>query len=288
MMGRKTSASRQRARHITLKDEQEIARMRRAGQLVALTLSRLAEAAKPGVTTAELDRLAETVIRSFGAAPTFQGLYGYPASICASINEEVVHGIPGDRELREGDIVSFDVGATVEDMIADGATTVGVGAIAESAQRLLRVTQEALDKGIEQARPGNRVSDISGAIQRHAEAHGYAVVRELVGHGVGHAMHEPPQVPNFVDAAIGDSPKLAPGMTLAIEPMINQGAWQVVKEKDGWTYRTKDRSLSAHCEHTVVVTEEGCEILTLRGVANRSRTVADGAARLCAQVGGVR
>lgn len=280
MIGRKTKSGRERSRHISLKREDEIARMRRAGQIVALVLSRLSEAARPGVTTGELDRLAEAVIRSFGATPTFLGLYGYPANICASINEEVVHGIPGDRALREGDIVSFDVGATVEGMIADGAATVGVGAISEGAQRLLRVTREALHKGLEQARPGNRVADISAAVQTHAESHGYSIVRKLVGHGVGHAMHEAPQVPNFVDGAIGDSPELLPGMTLAIEPMVNQGTWQVVQEKDGWTYRTKDRSLSAHFEHTIVITGEGCEILTLREAAGRGVAAAQGEQQL--------
>ncbi len=276
MIARKSNQGRAPSRQISLKSEDEVARMRRAGQIVALVLSRLSEAAQPGITTGELDRLAEAMIRSFGATPTFFGLYGYPANICASINEEVVHGIPGEKALREGDIISFDVGATVEDMIADGATTVGVGTISEAAQRLLRVTQESLNKGIEQARPGNRVADISAAIQRHAESHGYSVVRKLVGHGVGHAMHEAPQVPNFVEGIIGDSPKLAPGMTLAIEPMINQGTWQVVQERDGWTYRTKDRSLSAHFEHTIVITGEGCEILTLREAAGRGEVAVRG------------
>ncbi len=252
-------------RRITLKSDDEIARMRRAGQVVALVLGKLAEAAKPDTTTAELDRLAEAVIRSFGAIPTFKGLYGYPANICASVNDEVVHGIPGDRVLHEGDIVSFDVGATVEGMIADAAVTVEVGHASEDAKRLLHVTSEALDKGIEQARPGNRVSDISRAIQTHAESNGYSVVRKLVGHGVGHAMHEAPHVPNFVESRDSDSPALVPGMTLAIEPMVNQGTWQVVQDRDGWTYRTKDGLLSAHFEHTIAITGEGCEVLTVRG-----------------------
>lgn len=194
MTGRKEKSRRGQRRHIALKDGDAIARMKRAGQVVALVLDRLAEAARPGVTTGELDRLAEAVIRSFGAIPTFYGLYDYPANICASVNDEVVHGIPGDRRLQEGDIVSFDVGATVEDMIADAATSVGVGDISREAERLLRVTQDALHKGIEQARPGNRVADISAAIQKHAESHGCGVVRKLVGHGVGYAMHEPPQI----------------------------------------------------------------------------------------------
>jgi methionyl aminopeptidase len=236
--------------------------MRRAGQIVALTLKRLAAAAVAGVTTAELDRMAEATIRSFGAVPAFYQLYGYPANICVSIDDEVVHGIPGERVLVSGQIVSFDVGATVQGMIADGAVTVGVGSISGEAERLLRVTREALGKGIAQVRPGSRVVEISAAIQGHVEAHGYSVVRKLVGHGVGRAMHEPPQVPNFADRQAEGSPEMVPGMTLAIEPMVNQGSWQVVQDPDGWTYRTRDGSLSAHFEHTVAVTEEGCEILT--------------------------
>jgi methionyl aminopeptidase len=238
--------------------------MRRAGQIVALTLDRLAAAAMPGVTTGELDRVAEATIRSFGGAASFYKLYGYPAHICVSIDDEVVHGIPGDRALAKGQVVSFDVGATVERMIADGAATVGIEPISQAAKRLVRVTREALDKGIEQARPGNRVYDVSAAIQQHVESHGYSVVRKLVGHGVGREMHEPPHVPNFVDRDRADSPELAPGMTLAIEPMVNEGVWEVIQEKDGWTYRTRDGSLSAHFEHTVAITAEGCEILTER------------------------
>jgi methionyl aminopeptidase len=238
--------------------------MRRAGQIVALALERLAAAAEPGVTTGELDRIAEATIRSFGGTPSFYGLYDYPAHICVSVDDEVVHGIPGSRVLERGSIVSFDVGVTVEGMIADGAATVKVGPVSAEAERLMRVTHEALEKGIAEARPGNRVVDISAAIQRHVEAHGYAVVRKLVGHGVGRAMHEPPHVPNFVDRVEVGSPQLRPGMTLAIEPMVNQGAWEVVQDPDGWTYRTKDRSLSAHFEHTIVVTEDGSEVLTQR------------------------
>jgi methionyl aminopeptidase len=238
--------------------------MRRAGQIVALVLDRLAAAARPGTTTGELDRLAEGVIRSFGAAPTFYGLYGYPANICASLNEEVVHGIPGDRALREGDIISFDVGATFDGMIADAAVTVAVGEVSRDAGRLMRVTRESLEHGIAQARPGRRVADISAAIQKHAESHGYSVVRKLVGHGVGNAMHEAPHVPNFVEGDAEGSPELVAGMTLAIEPMINQGSWQVAQDDDGWTYRTRDGSLSAHFEHTIAITEEGCEVLTVR------------------------
>jgi methionyl aminopeptidase len=269
-MSRKGRASGDQ-RRISPKSDQEIARMRRAGQIVALVLAKLAEAARAGVLTAELDQLAETAIRSFGAKPSFYGLYGYPANICVSVNDEVVHGLPGDRALRDGDIVSFDVGATVDGLIADAAITVAVGRVSEEARRLVQVTREALAKGIEQARPGNRVADISRAIQRHAESHGYSVVRKLVGHGVGREMHEPPQVPNFADVAARESPELVSGMTLAIEPMVCQGGWQVVQERNGWTYRTKDRSLAAHFEHTIAITGEGCEILTVRAAAGRGR-----------------
>ena len=264
MISRKSSPARSRGRKILLKSDDEIALMRRAGRIVALTLSRLADAAAPGITTRELDRIAEATIRSFGALPSFYKLYGYPANICASINDEVVHGIPGDRALQSGDIVSFDVGATVDGMIADGATTVGVGPISGDADELLQATREALHRGLAQVRPGNRVADISAAVQRYVESHGYSVVRKLVGHGVGRDMHEPPHVPNFVDDRAAASPELLPGMTLAIEPMVNQGAWQVVQDDDGWTYRTSDGALSAHFEHTIVVTGEGYEILTLR------------------------
>ncbi len=249
---------------IIIKRADEIARMRRAGQVVALTLERLGQAAQPGVTTAELDAVAEAVIRSFGAIPTFYKLYGFPAHVCISVNDEVVHGIPSARQLRDGDIVSFDVGATVEGMIADGAATVGVGEISAEATRLLRVTQEALCRGIAQAQPGKQVRDIAHAIQQHVEANGYSVVRKLVGHGVGRQTHEPPQVANFVNASAPGREVLAPGMTLALEPMVNQGGYDVVQESDGWTYRTRDGLLSAHFEHTILVTEGESEILTQR------------------------
>ncbi len=238
--------------------------MRRAGQVIALTLDRLAQAARPGVTTAELDQIAEATIRSFGAIPSFYKLYGYPANICTSINDEVVHGIPGERTLRDGDILSIDVGATVEEMIADGAATYAVGSVSPEAEQLVRVTREALSKGIAQVKAGNRVVDISRAVQEYVESHGYSVVRQLVGHGVGRHMHEAPQVPNFVSASSPGLEVLVPGMTIAIEPMVNQGRAEVVQESDGWTYRTRDGRLSAHFEHTVAITEHGCEILTQR------------------------
>jgi len=255
---------------IIIKSADEIARMRRAGQVVALALERLGQGAVPGATTLALDQMAEAVIRSFGAIPTFYNLYGYPAHVCTSVNDEVVHGIPGERALQEGDIISFDVGATVEGMMADGAVTVGVGEIAPEAARLLQVTYDALCRGLAQARPGNRVRDIARAVQRYVEANGYSVVRKLVGHGVGRKMHEPPQVPNFVDESAPGAETLAVGMTLAVEPMVNQGGPEVVQDADGWTYRTRDGSLSAHFEHTIVVTERGSEILTLRHAPTRT------------------
>jgi len=267
--GRKRAGA-ARDRQIIIKSAEEIARMRRAGQVVALTLERLAQAARPGVTTGELDRIAEATIRSFGAIASFHNLYGYPAHLCASVNDEVVHGIPGDRALAEGDLISFDVGATFEGRIADGAITVGVGEISPEAERLIRVTRESLYRGLKQVRAGNRVRDIAHAVQQHVESHGYSVVRKLVGHGVGREMHEAPQVPNFVDATAPGRETLAPGMTLALEPMVNQGGSEVTQDADGWTYRTKDGSLSAHFEHTVVVTEQGCEILTSRQAPGRA------------------
>jgi methionyl aminopeptidase len=186
------------------------------------------------------------------------------------VNDEVVHGIPGARTLQEGDIISFDVGVTVAEMIADGAATFEVGSVSQDARELMRVTREALHQGIAQAKPGNRVYDISRAVQLYVEAYGCSVVRKLVGHGVGHAMHEPPHIPNFVDGAREDSPELTPGMTLAIEPMVNLGGYQVVQDRDRWTYRTKDRSLSAHFEHTIALTVSGCEVLTLRADVGRT------------------
>ena len=271
MEGSGAKRARAKKRAVSIKSEKDVAKMRRAGRIVAFTLEWLGKAALPGVKTIELDRMGAEAIRSFGAEPTFYKLYGYPAHICISVNEEVVHGIPGERALKEGDIVSFDVGATAEGMIADAATTVGVGEISAEARRLLRVTQEALAAGLAQARSGNRVSDISAAVQRHVEAHGFSVVRQLVGHGVGYEAHEPPQVPNFVDDGPEGTVVLRPGMTLAVEPMVNQGGYEVVQDADGWTYRTEDGSLSAHFEHTMVITEEGCEVLTCRGAGEQSR-----------------
>lgn len=228
---------------------------------MAQALQRLKEAIRPGVTTGELDRLAEDFIRRHGGMPAFKGYRGYPASLCVSVNEEVVHGIPGDRKLREGDIVSLDLGVVMEGYYGDAAITVPVGEISEEARRLLKVTEEALYKGIEQARPGKRLSDISYAIQKHVEGAGFSVVRDFVGHGIGRELHEDPQVPNFGPPNQG--PRLQPGMVLAIEPMVNTGTWKVRILENQWTVVTEDGGLSAHFEHTVAITEKGPEILTL-------------------------
>lgn len=253
------AAARRRPAGISIKSAGQIEKMRRAGQVVARSLGVLRGSVRPGITTAELDRLAQASITGQGAIPSFLGYGGFPASVCISVNDEVVHGIPGPRVIREGDLVSIDLGAIVEGFHADAALTVPVGAASEQAARLLWVTEQALWRGIEQARAGNRVSDVSRAIQQWVEGHGCSVVRELVGHGIGSQMHEPPQVPNFVE---GGSARLKPGMALAIEPMVNQGDWEVVRDPNGWTYRTRDGSLSAHFEHTVVVTEGDPEVLT--------------------------
>lgn len=246
---------------IIRKSPQEIERMARAGRLVAETLELLAEHIQPGVTTAELDRLAEQFIGSRGGRPTFKGYRGYPAAICASPNSMVVHGIPGDYALREGDVLSVDIGVTLDGFVGDSAYTFAVGEIDPEAQRLLESCQAALAAGIEQARVGNRLSDISHAVQRITEEAGFSVVRSLVGHGVGRSMHEDPQIPNF--GAPGRGPELQAGMTLAIEPMINAGRPDVHVHDDEWSISTTDGSLSAHFEHTVAITKAGPRILTL-------------------------
>ena len=247
---------------VTRKSPREIAKMRKAGRVVALTLKRLAEIVRPGVTTAEIDRYAEDTIRELGGLPSFKGLYGFPGSICISVNEEVVHGIPGSRVIREGDIVSLDVGAMVEGYHGDGAVTLPMEPISEEAKRLLEVTRKALDLGIAAARPGNRVVDISRAIQEYVEGNGFSVVRSLTGHGIGRKVHEEPQVPNFVVPGV-PGPILRPGMTLAIEPMVNAGFYEVAVSENNWTVVTRDFSLSAHFENTVAITQSEAEILTV-------------------------
>jgi methionyl aminopeptidase len=248
----------------------ELDRMREAGRLVGEVLAELAAQVAPGVTTADLDRMAEKRIAQAGATAAFKGYHGYPATICASINDEVIHGIPsGRRVLNEGDVISLDVGASLDGYYGDSAITLPVGQVSEAAATLLRVTEEALYKAIEQTRPGGRVSDIGHAVQRHVEAYGFSVVREFVGHGIGQRMHEEPQVPNYGDP--GRGPRLSEGMVLAIEPMVNAGKAAVRVLADGWTAVTKDGSLSAHFEHTVAVTAEGPRILTAREVPVAAR-----------------
>jgi methionyl aminopeptidase len=249
---------------IIRKSSKEIGKMARAGRVVADTLAVLGESMRPGVTTKELDEIAEDYIRSQGGAPTFKGYHGFPASICTSPNSMVVHGIPGAYRIEDGDLISVDVGVTLGGFVADSAYTFAVGEIDDDAQRLLEIGQAALEAGIEQARAGKHIGDISAAIQRVTEEAGFSVVRSLVGHGIGRSMHEEPQIPNWGEP--GRGPLLAPGMTLAIEPMINAGSSEVVVAEDRWSISTDDGALSAHFEHTVAVTEAEPRILTLAGV----------------------
>jgi len=243
----------------------ELEKMRAAGRLVGQVLTALAAKVAPGVTTAELDAIAEALIVDAGATPAFKGYHGYPATICASVNDEVIHGIPsGQRVLNAGDVISIDVGAKLNGYYGDSAVTLAVGPISEAAATLLRVTEESLYKAIEVVKPGSRISDIGHAVQKHVEAHGFSVVREFVGHGIGQEMHEEPQVPNYGEP--GRGPRLAEGMVIAIEPMVNAGKPQVKVLSDGWTAVTRDHSLSAHFEHTVAVTADGPWILTARDV----------------------
>jgi methionyl aminopeptidase len=245
---------------IILKSAPDIEKMRRSNRVVAEILQEVKAAVKPGVKTRALDELAEALLKKHRARSAFKGYNGYPAVLCTSVNEEVVHGIPSDRVLREGDILSLDFGAVCDEYYGDAAITVPVGAVSEEAQRLLRVTEESLYKAIEQARPGKYMGDISAAVQRHVESQGFSAVRDFVGHGIGKFMHERPQVPNF--GIPGRGVRLKAGMTLAIEPMINAGGYEVVVLGDGWTAVTRDRCLSAHFEHSVAVTENGPLILS--------------------------
>ena len=246
---------------IIIKTEKEIDLMRQAGKIVAETLLLVEKEVKPGVTTAELDRIAEEFITKHGAKPSFKGLYGFPASLCISVNEQVVHGIPGGYVLKEGDIISVDCGAEINGFHGDAARTFAVGEISEEARRLITVTEESFFKGVEAAIVGNRLSDISHNIQNHIEANGFSVVRDFVGHGIGKTVHEDPEVPNF--GRPGRGPKLVAGMALAIEPMVNIGTYRVKTAGDDWTVITADKSLSAHYENTVVILPDGPEILTL-------------------------
>jgi len=251
---------------IYIKSEAEIAVMRKADLLVAKVLKQVREHARPGVSTLELDRMAEEMTRSAGAVPAFLGYQGagpypFPASLCTSINEEVVHGIPSaERKLREGDILSVDFGVLLDGFYGDAAVTIPIGEVSSTASRLMRVTQESLELAIAKATVGNRISDIGAVIQDHVEAAGFSVVRDFVGHGVGRALHEEPQIPHYRSS--GHNERLRPGMTFAIEPMVNEGTWRVEAAKDGWTQLTKDRKLSAHFEHSVAVSKNGPVVLS--------------------------
>jgi methionyl aminopeptidase len=245
---------------IVCRSQAEIERLRRVNQLVGRILAELRQMARPGVTTADIDARAEQLLRDAGAESAFKGYHGYPATICASVNEQVVHGIPSNRTLVEGDVVSIDMGARLNGFYGDSAVTVPIGHVAPQAAALLKATEEALFRGIEAVKPGARVSDIGAAVQEHVEEHGFSVVREFVGHGIGTSLHEEPQIANYGPG--GRGPRLSEGMVLAIEPMVNAGKAGVKVLSDGWTAVTRDGSLSAHFEHTVVVTGDGCEILT--------------------------
>lgn len=251
---------------IILKSKEQLARMRSACRIVGEILLRLREEVRPGITTGDLDRLAEQWTREEGAEPAFKGYtvggQTYPSTLCVSINEEVVHGMPSNRrELADGDIVGLDFGVIREGFYGDGAITIPVGQISEEAAKLVRVTSESLERGIEKVCIGNRIRDISAAVQEHAESHGYGVVRDFVGHGIGQRLHEDPQVPNYVSK--GQNPRLKEGMVLAIEPMLCLGTWEVEVLDDGWTAVTRDRNIAAHFEHSVAVTAEGPEVLTM-------------------------
>jgi methionyl aminopeptidase len=242
------------------KSKKEIEKMRAAGRLTGLVLQELRQLVEPGISTIEIDRAAEKMIRDAGGLPTFKGYHGFPYSICASVNEQVVHGFPSDYRLKDGDIFSIDCGVTLEGFVGDTATTVPVGNVSDERLALVRVTEECLDRAIEQCRPGRHLGDIGAAVQQHAEARGYSVVREYVGHGIGRRMHEDPQIPNY--GKPGQGPKIKAGYVFAVEPMINLGTHHTKVLADGWTVITMDGQPSAHAEHTIAITEEGPEVLT--------------------------
>jgi methionyl aminopeptidase len=242
------------------KSKKELDKMRRAGRLAGTVLSELRRMVRPGITTLDLDRAAEKMIRDGGGIPTFKGYHGFPFSICASVNEQVVHGFPSNYALKDGDIISIDCGATVEGFVGDTATTVPVGNASEDALRLIRVTEECLERAIGQCYPGKHLGDIGWAVQSHAESQNYSVVREYVGHGIGRKMHEDPQIPNYGNPGTGV--KIKAGYVFAIEPMVNVGSHQTKTLSDGWTVVTIDNKLSAHVEHTIAITEEGPEVFT--------------------------
>jgi len=245
---------------IMRKRAEELEKMRRAGRVVGETLEILQAAVRPGVTTKELDEIAEREIQARGATPSFKGYRGFPATICTSINSEIVHGIPGNRVLKEGDLIKLDAGAIVEGYHGDSAVTVPVGEVSEQALKLIETTERSLQAGIAEAKSGNRIHDIGAAVQTTAEGAGFSVVREYVGHGIGRALHEDPPVPNYGKAGTGL--KLEPGLVIAIEPMVNIGSYETRLLPDGWTVVTADGALSAHFEHTIAITENGPEVLT--------------------------
>jgi methionyl aminopeptidase len=259
---------------IIRKSQQEIEKMGAAGRVVAETIAHVGEHLEPGITTRELDRIGEEFIRSQGGVPTSKGYKGFPASLCISPNSMIVHGIPGAYRVEEGDLISIDVGVTLDGFVADSAYTFPVGEVSSEAERLLETGQAALAAGIEQARVGNRVSDISSAVQRTTEEAGFSVVRSLVGHGVGRSYHEDPQIPNF--GPPGRGAPLQPGMTIAIEPMITAGGHEVFLHDDGWSISTEDGALAVHFEHTVAITEDGPRILTLAAVVAAPDAVSGG------------
>ncbi len=242
------------------KSRKEIEKMRAAGQLVGSVLRELRGMVTPGITTIEIDRAAEKMIRDAGALPTFKGYHGFPFSICASVNEQVVHGFPSNYKLKEGDLFSIDCGVTLEGFVGDTATTVPVGTVREDWQKLIQVTEECLERAIEQCRPGKHLGDIGWAVQELAESHGYSVVRDYVGHGIGRQMHEDPQIPNY--GKPGQGPKIKPGYVFAVEPMVNMGGHHTKVLSDGWTVVTLDGQPSSHSEHTIAITEDGPEVLT--------------------------
>jgi methionyl aminopeptidase len=247
---------------VILKTPEEIAIMRESGRLVAELMQIVLAEVRPGVVVRDLDRIARKELKARGVISPFLGYHGYPATLCVSINDEIVHGIPGDRVIRDGDVVSVDMGVTHRGYVGDHAITAGAGKMDPLAEKLIRVTREALDRAVEQAQPGNRLGDIGHAVQRHAESNGFSVVREYVGHGVGTAMHEEPQIPNYGEP--GKGLLLRPGMVIAIEPMVNAGDWRTKRHDDGWTVSTADGSLSAHFEHTLAITADGPVVLTVQ------------------------
>jgi len=248
------------------KSKRELDKMRAAGRLVGQVLAHLRTLVEPGITTMDVDRAAEKMIRDAGALPTFKGYNGFPYSICASVNEQIVHGFPSNYKLNEGDIFSIDVGVTLEGFVGDTATTVPVGKVSEDRLKLIRVTEECLQRAIEQCRPGKHLGDIGWAVQEHAEANGYSVVRDYVGHGIGRRMHEDPQIPNYGRPGLG--PKIKSGYVFAVEPMVNLGTHHTKVLADGWTVITVDGQPSAHVEHTIAITDEGPEVLTLASMAS--------------------